>query len=175
MGKTPIVFVCCGESCRSRKKARKALVAALEPVAVIEHVDCQKICAGPVAGLEVAGKLEWFSDLRSDKARRKLVKLVEEGKLAKSLQRRWVRKRSGKKRSCQDGSTPSAGAPVGGDAPVDPEQVWAPAAQAVDEPPASGPPQSAPGHAAGGGDQKADAPVAAAEAPTGGEPAGARS
>jgi hypothetical protein len=104
----PVVFVCCGSNCRGRKKARKELVAALELVARVEHVDCQKICKGPVAGVEVAGKLEWFSDLRKDKARRKLVTLIEEGKLARSLQKRWVKKRSGKKRGCGCGAEVAA-------------------------------------------------------------------
>jgi hypothetical protein len=100
MGDKPVVYVCCGSECRGRKKARKQLCAALELVAQVEHVDCQKICKGPVAGVEVAGKLEWFADVRKEKVRRKLVTLIEEGKLARSLQKRWVKKRSGKKRGC---------------------------------------------------------------------------
>jgi len=100
MGEMSVVYVCCGSKCKGRKKARKELIAALELVARLEHVDCQKICSGPVAGFEVAGKLEWFSELRKGKARGKLVTLIEEGKLTKSLQKRWVKKRSGKKRGC---------------------------------------------------------------------------
>lgn len=101
----PTVYVCCGKRCRERRRARKELIAELETVAIVEQVDCQKICKGPVAGLEVAGKLEWFRKLDSEKSRQRLVKLITKGKLGKRLEKRRVDKRSGKRRGCCCGST----------------------------------------------------------------------
>jgi hypothetical protein len=57
------VFVC--------KKCKKAdyLVDILKRSdANVALVACQKICAGPVAGIELSGRMEWFS--RIDTAKR---------------------------------------------------------------------------------------------------------
>jgi (2Fe-2S) ferredoxin len=74
-------------------------VRAVEALAEVETVKCQKICKGPVVGLEVGGELEWFRKMDSDKARRRLVKLLTTGEMKKALQKRRVGSRSGKKRA----------------------------------------------------------------------------
>jgi hypothetical protein len=98
MSERPKVLVCGGRHCSKEGKARQALIEVLQPVADIEEVGCQKICQGPVAGLEVGGQLEWYCELDRGKRRRRLVELVETGEVPKKLLRRWVEKRSGQKR-----------------------------------------------------------------------------
>jgi hypothetical protein len=98
MPERPKVFVCGGHHCGEEHKARHALVEALQPLADVEEVGCQKICAGPVVGLEVAGRIEWYCEIDRDKRRRRLLELVQTGEAPKKLVRRWVEKRSGQKR-----------------------------------------------------------------------------
>jgi len=112
MAERPKVLVCNGRRCGKEHKALEALVEALAQVADIEQVGCQKICAGPVAGTEIDGTLEWFRGLRSDKRRRRMVKLVVEGKLTKRMKKRHVSKRSGQLRG-ERSSRPMRPAVVG--------------------------------------------------------------
>lgn len=95
MTKRPKVYVCSGKKCCASPKRKRALVEALEPVARVVPVGCQKICAGPVVALEVDGQLEWFKQLDSDKACRRMVELLQEGTMRKALSKRRVAKRSG--------------------------------------------------------------------------------
>jgi (2Fe-2S) ferredoxin len=67
-------------------------------VAEIKAVKCQKICRGPVVGVTIDGTLEWFRKVDGDKARRRLVTLLESGRMKKALQKRRVPSRSGKQR-----------------------------------------------------------------------------
>jgi hypothetical protein len=95
MSHRPTILICRGSHCRHARRY-DALVEALRPVADLTEVRCQKICEGPVAGVEVGGTLEWFARLDSDKARRQLVALVaDDDDLRKTLRKRLVRKRSG--------------------------------------------------------------------------------
>jgi len=98
MSDRPKVLVCAGRHCDKERKARRALVQALEPLAEVEEVGCQKICAGPVVGLEVAGRLEWYCKIDRDKRRRRIVELLETEQVPKKLVRRWIPKRSGQRR-----------------------------------------------------------------------------
>jgi len=98
MSKRPDVYVCKGSCCARRKASRAELIDALDEVAKVRLVCCQKACKGPVAGLEVDGRLEWFADLGSDKARRALLKLIRKGKIGKKLDKRRVTKRCGQLR-----------------------------------------------------------------------------
>ena len=66
---------------------------------VVRHVRCQKICHGPVAGLEVDGRMEWFErvdDIRSIAALLQLVRHPKRAKIPKSLRKHRVKKRSGR-------------------------------------------------------------------------------
>ncbi len=97
MAKRPKVYLCSGKKCCASPKRKRALVEALEPVARVVPVGCQKICAGPVVALEVEGRLEWFKGLASDKSCRRMVELLQEGTMRKALSKRRVAKRSGHK------------------------------------------------------------------------------
>jgi hypothetical protein len=94
------VLVCGGSDCRKAEghtALRDALADAGE--AEVRIVGCQKICKGPVAGVEVGGRLEWFKRLRGPKSRRALLRLVHLGApLPDRLRKRRVAKRSGRLR-----------------------------------------------------------------------------
>jgi hypothetical protein len=68
--------------------------------AVVVPVQCQKICHGPVAGLDVNGRTEWFERLSKAKSIVELVRLVRrrgEGEIRHSLEKRRVRRHSGRR------------------------------------------------------------------------------
>ncbi|MCO4770519.1 MAG: hypothetical protein KDA24_10860 [Deltaproteobacteria bacterium] len=94
----PRVYVCGGDDCRKRKTDRKKLRKALDAVAVEVSVKCQKVCKGPVVGLEVDGELQWFASVRGKKARGAVLKYVDTGKLGSDLKGRRHKKRTGKLR-----------------------------------------------------------------------------
>lgn len=90
------VFVCVGSDCRKAGSAHAALRSALDEVGDVRVVRCQKICSGPVAGLDVNGRLEWFEKVGGPKSRRALARFVGAGgPLPKRLRKRRVRKRAG--------------------------------------------------------------------------------
>ena len=94
----PTVFVCRGTTCRHHK-AYDELRAAIDAVADVADVRCQRVCDGPVAGAAIEGSLEWFKCVDSEKARRQMVDLVAgSGRLRHSLKKRRVKKRSGRLR-----------------------------------------------------------------------------
>jgi hypothetical protein len=80
-----IVYVCGGEECKSAKKERKALLAVLEGKAVIEEVECRKLCEPPVCGVELEGKVEWFAEVSTPKALAGLAEMLEGKGLSKAL------------------------------------------------------------------------------------------
>ncbi|CAN5786671.1 hypothetical protein BH24ACT3_BH24ACT3_14440 [soil metagenome] len=58
---------------------------------------CQKICKGPVVGVRLDGRQEWFARVDKAKVRRRLRQTVAEGRpLSGGLRDRRSRKRSGK-------------------------------------------------------------------------------
>jgi hypothetical protein len=68
---------------------------------VVELVRCQKICHGPVAGLAVDGRMQWFEKVDGVKQIAALVRLTRrqpDGRIPKPLRRRRVPKRAGKLR-----------------------------------------------------------------------------
>jgi hypothetical protein len=98
----PVVYVCRGGDCTKRKAERKALVRAVGRRADVVEVRCQSICRGPVAGVEVEGRIEWFQRLRKPRSQRALAELAASGgslaELPGRLAKRWVAKRSGRRR-----------------------------------------------------------------------------
>jgi hypothetical protein len=67
----------------------------------VELVRCQKICHGPVAGLVVDGRMEWFEHVDGVKQIAALVRMTRRepnDRIPKPLRRRRVRKRAGKLR-----------------------------------------------------------------------------
>jgi hypothetical protein len=87
--------------CRKCKR-QECLVDILEQHdhdLVVRHVRCQKICHGPVAGLEVDGRMEWFErvdDIQSIAGLLRLVRRPDRGKIPKPLRKHRVKKRSGR-------------------------------------------------------------------------------
>ena len=63
----------------------------------VHEVRCQKICNGPVAGIEIDGRMEWFERVGTPKAMVGLRRVIK-GKptLPRSLRKRWLKKRSGR-------------------------------------------------------------------------------
>lgn len=92
----PKLFICGGSSCKKKPKKHKALLKSLQDVAAIEDVGCQDICHGPVAGMTLKGRIEWFERLDTKKSRQAFVELVSRGKLGKSLKKRRIKKRAGR-------------------------------------------------------------------------------
>jgi hypothetical protein len=92
----PPAYVCTGKDCR-RDERHGALVDELGPATALQPVPCQDICKGPVAGVEVGGRVEWFKRLRKGRHRRAIVALAQGGPgVPEALQDRWVPKRGGK-------------------------------------------------------------------------------
>lgn len=99
------VLVCVGSDCRKAEGHRALRVALAQ--ADVRMVSCQKICKGPVAGVAVDGRLEWFKRLRGPKSQRALVRLARGGgPLPGRLRKRRVAKRSGRLRG---GAGPPSG------------------------------------------------------------------
>ena len=92
------VYVCTGSDCRKHKKAFRELQKDLSEHATVCEVKCQKVCSGPVVGVEVAGQLEWFKKLRESSARRELYQLLRSGVVSKKLKAHVVKARRGKLR-----------------------------------------------------------------------------
>lgn len=86
------VFVCHGKDCRKSKGFGDLCRA----VGDAEAVACQKVCKGPVAGVVIDDRFEWFAKLRTGKLHQALVRAAETGEIGKKLKARRVKKRSGR-------------------------------------------------------------------------------
>lgn len=67
----------------------------------VELVRCQKICHGPVAGLDVDGRMEWFENVGGIKPIAALLRMTKRqplDRIPKPLRRLRVRGRAGKLR-----------------------------------------------------------------------------
>lgn len=95
----PRVFVCAERGCGKRSEHR-ALAAALEGAVEVVDVPCQSVCEGPVAGVVVDGRLQWFREVRTGKARAALRRVADggSGPLPGPLAKRRRPKRAGKLR-----------------------------------------------------------------------------
>lgn len=65
----------------------------------LELVKCQKICHGPVVGLPIAGRMEWFERVDGVKALAALVRITKNGHrdtIPKPLKKRRVKKHAGR-------------------------------------------------------------------------------
>ncbi|MGQ0678598.1 MAG: hypothetical protein ACT4OM_02885 [Actinomycetota bacterium] len=66
--------------------------------ATVKTVRCQKVCASPVAGIKVDGRLEWFEKMDSTKRLKALACLTKPkppAKIPKVLKKRRSKDRSG--------------------------------------------------------------------------------
>jgi len=93
------LYVCNGKHCKKKRGGIEAVLGAADQKVERVDVRCQKICSGPVCGLKMDGRIEWFKEVDSPKSLTALQTLVESGKLKKPLRRRHVPKRSGELRS----------------------------------------------------------------------------
>lgn len=95
----PHLYLCSERGC-GKKADRRALLAEVDGAAEVVRVGCQSVCDGPVAGVVVEGRLQWFERVASPKSRRALVEVVCNADEAprKALAKRRVPKRAGKLR-----------------------------------------------------------------------------
>jgi len=89
--------MCTGKSCRKCEVDQSKALEALGD-APVKEVRCQKVCKGPVFGVEVDGQIEWFRRVDGNKSRVGLRLLAESGPLVKALAKRRVEKRRGQLR-----------------------------------------------------------------------------
>lgn len=101
VGCRPTVYLCTGSDCTDETSGQ-ALREALAGHGEICEVRCQKICKGPVVGVEIDDRIEWFSRLKTQGMRKHLARLLSSGELHTSLSARRLRKRSGKFREDRD-------------------------------------------------------------------------
>ena len=92
------VYVCTGSDCRKRKKAFKSLLGALSQRVEVCEVKCQKICSGPVVGVEINGQIEWFRKMKDDAMHTPLFALLRDGSMSAALKKHVVKARRGKLR-----------------------------------------------------------------------------
>ena len=90
--------MCGAGDCRDERKDHKKLTEALSGVARVVHARCQKICDGPIAGVEVDGRLEWFARIDDKSLRSDFIDVVKGREVSKRLQKRRSPDRSGKLR-----------------------------------------------------------------------------
>lgn len=94
----PTFYVCHGSDCRKKKKEWKALNESLGEQGTVCPVRCQKICKGPVVGVEVSGRLEWFSKLKKKTLHSQFIALTQRGAVTTRLKTHLCKKRRGKLR-----------------------------------------------------------------------------
>ena len=87
---TPILYVCEGKSCRTRRKELAAVLESLSGVAKVETVSCRDICDGPVVGFSPGKGKTWFRKVDGPKARDGLRTLAQGGEMNKALRKRRV-------------------------------------------------------------------------------------
>ena len=94
------LLVCGGSHCRKMRARGGRFDRWVSRLSVdVEGVGCQKVCRGPVVGIDVDGTWQWFERMDSPKALRALEDLIEDDTIGKALRKRRSRKRAGKLRS----------------------------------------------------------------------------
>ena len=92
------ILVCNGKDCRKKTKYHRKLQEALAESGEVEHIGCQKICSGPVVGIQVKGTWQWFAKVRKADDRKAIRRVIRSGKLAGRARGMRVKKRAGKLR-----------------------------------------------------------------------------
>ena len=94
------LLVCAGSHCRKALRKGDRLQESVSRLPVkVTRVGCQKVCRGPVVGLVVDGRYQWFERMDSRKAIAALEDLLQGDTLGKPLEKRRSRKRAGKRRA----------------------------------------------------------------------------
>lgn len=92
----PLVTVLVCRKCKGSDKVIEFLAAHSR--ANVKTVRCQKVCEGPVAGLALQGRMEWFGRLKGPKQLEAMAALTNGGskkKVPKTLRKRLSEDRSG--------------------------------------------------------------------------------
>lgn len=95
----PLVTVLVCRKCKGSDKVVDFL--ATQTRANVKTVRCQKVCEGPVAGLSIRGRLEWFGKMKGPKALSAMAALTSVStpkKIPKTLRKRLAHERSGCRR-----------------------------------------------------------------------------
>jgi hypothetical protein len=95
----PLVTVMVCRKCKGSDKVVDFLSS--ETRASIKTVRCQKVCEGPVAGISIRGKMEWFGKMKGKKtltAMAALANVSSPKKIPKQLRKRVCLERSGLRR-----------------------------------------------------------------------------
>jgi hypothetical protein len=93
----PTLYLCTGGDCQKCKGFGKLNKLLNNADVTVKPVRCQKVCKGPVVGLTVKGKVEWFLNMRGKKTRSALRSYLVDN----DLDPLWTyrsKKRSGKMR-----------------------------------------------------------------------------
>ena len=90
-------YLCMGKDCR-KDDGHQELRAAISSLGKVKRVKCQDLCGGPVAGVVVGGRVEWFEKVREPRERAAVIALATGAvdTVPAELKPRWARKRSGK-------------------------------------------------------------------------------
>lgn len=95
----PLVTVLVCRKCKGSEKVVDFLTTQTH--ASVKTVRCQKVCEGPVAGISIRGKLEWFERMKGKKALTAMAALTNTSspkKVPKQLRKRVCLERSGLRR-----------------------------------------------------------------------------
>jgi hypothetical protein len=103
---TRTLLLCSGGHCRKALRKRGDVHEALENLPVeITRVGCQKICRGPVVGVQIHDEWQWFERMSSKKALQALATFVADSEhgegteMGKPLRKRRNHKRTGRLRT----------------------------------------------------------------------------
>ena len=94
----PMLFICQGKACRKNEDRLVAVHDALEKIAPLESVKCQKICHAQVVGVRLGDKLRWVKKVRSKNHTKMLKRWLKTGRCPKKLKSLRVKKRNNKLR-----------------------------------------------------------------------------
>jgi hypothetical protein len=95
----PLVTVLVCRKCKGSDKVVDFLTTQTR--ANVKTVRCQKVCEGPVAGLSIRGRMEWFGKMKGPKALSAMAALAGVStpkKIPKPLRKRLAHERSGCRR-----------------------------------------------------------------------------
>lgn len=95
----PLVTVLVCRKCKGSDKVVDFLSSQTR--ASIRTVRCQKVCEGPVAGVSIRGRMEWFGRMKGNKALTAMAALANVSspkKVPKPLRKRVCPERSGLRR-----------------------------------------------------------------------------
>lgn len=95
----PLVTVLVCRKCKGSDKVVDYLSSQTR--ASVKTVRCQKVCEGPVAGIAIRGKMEWFGRMKGNKALTAMAALANVSspkKVPKPLRKRVCVERSGLRR-----------------------------------------------------------------------------